>query len=207
MTMIASFPTLRRVLALFADLDWPVADRLLQSMAAEPGTMPALREELELAVRDPQTDWSSLVANESYELTDADDPGAQELVLHLLWDALNPTAPARNVDHANYRAYSYAAQQSGASVTHHLDVGADLDVRLEDIQKKVELARVSRITRAGNALQVVYEPLQAHPLPSTLLKLLRSALRDLLRDVPALDAITGIEFEEAKSHTKANIGA
>ena len=205
MTMTSSFPTLRRALALFADLDWPVADRLLQRMADEPGTISALRQELDLAAQDPQTDWPSLVANPSYELTDADDPEARDLVLYLLWDAVNPSEPPHNLDPANYRAYSYATQQTDASIT--LDAGVDLDVRLEDVQKKVELARVSRITRAGNTLKVVYEPLQAHPLPSTLRKLLRSALREMLRDTTGLDQITEMEFEDTKLRFKLKIPA
>jgi len=207
MTITASFPTLRRALALFADLDWPVADRLLQRMVEEPGTALAMRHGLDLAAQDPRTDWSGLVANDSYELTDADDPRARDLVLDLIWDAVNPTEPPRDVEPASYRAYWHATPQTSAAPTPDFHGGADIDVRLENVRGREELARVGRIARVGNTLQVAYEPVQPHPLPATLRKLLRSALRELLRDTTAFDGATMIEFDDTKNRVKSKIAA
>ena len=165
MTMTSSFPALRRALALFADLDWPVADRLLHRMADEPGKAAAMRRELDLAVGDPATNWPELVSNDSYEVTGADDPAAKDLVLDFLWDALHPSEPPRNLNPSNYRAYSHGVPPDSGSLSYDFTAGADIDVHIEDVSRDRELARVTHIKRVGVYVIQSYlsqRPAEAH---------------------------------------------
>jgi hypothetical protein len=205
MSMTNSFPALRRALALFADLDWTVADRLLHRMAQEPGKGSAMRHELELAEQDPATDWSNLVSNDSYELTDGDDPEAKELVLSLLWDALHPNEPPRNTDVSKYRAYWVTTSDTGGALDYNLDAGADVNVRLEDVVNGQELATIRHIRRDSNALLIRYEPAGVYPLPSTLRKLVRAAVRELLMDTAAIQDVTVFEFEDISNKSKSKL--
>ncbi|MGC4095111.1 MAG: hypothetical protein QM756_45765 [Polyangiaceae bacterium] len=204
MTTSHAFPSIRRALALFADLEWPVADRLLHRMATEADKATAMRQELDLAVDDPSTDWAALVSNDSYELTDADDPEAKGLVLSLLWDALHPNEPPNNLTLANYRAYALDTQNpSVAFSSYDFYAGADVDVQIEDIRTNEALARVKRIKRIGNVLHSVYEPMRELPLPSTLRKIVRAALRELLSGTTAIGGADQIELEDARNRTKS----
>jgi len=203
MTTTPTFPVIRKALALFADHDWAAADRLLQRVIQEPGKGEALRRELELAERDAGTDWGVMVSNESYELTDADDPEAKDLVLLCLWDAANPDEPARNTDTTKYRIYAHDTNVNDGSFAANIHVGVQFDGHLEKIDESKQLATISRIKRTGNVLEVTFEPLGSTPLPSTLRKLIRTGLQEFLRNTPAVAG--EIAFHDLKSKATSKL--
>jgi hypothetical protein len=203
--MTSSFPAIRMALALFAENDWAAADRLLHRVLEQPGKRDALRRELDLAQGNPATDWGELVSNESYELTDADDPAARELVLTCLWDALYPDQPPRNIDTSTYRIYVHDTDSKDRGFAADVNVGIQLDGRLEDIRESKPLANVSRIQRIGDVLEITFEPVGPHPFPSTLRKLLRAALFELLRGSPGLSGATKIEFHDTTTQVRSHL--
>jgi hypothetical protein len=114
---------------------------------------------------------------------------AKDVVLDLLWDAIYPELQPRTSAEP-YRVYSSNS-------------GEKTDMSLEEIGSRRELARILRLSRDGDKLVVEYAQLGSRPLPATLRKYLREALRQLLKGDPILSGVRTMEFIETERKSVA----
>ena len=191
-----TFPTLERALAWYStDTGFSLqhSDGIVQRMLNEPGTLNAMRVELDNAIKSDGTPWPELLTNDRYEIEDllpAD--AAKEVVLDLLWDALYPELPPRGAP-------------PDASRVYEVRQGTEVGLYLEEVPTGKQEARISSIVREGEKLVVQYEPLAARPLPATLRKHLREGVQAFLAGSDKLDGAQVIECVETTRGSRVSL--
>ena len=99
---MVEFPQLRNVLGAMFSVTTGLSDdaqrRMLERALRQPEWRGAFQNELRTAMTDKQTSWVELLANESYEVYEADsDADARKIAVSLLWEPTFPSDPVPEI--------------------------------------------------------------------------------------------------------------